>query len=285
MKNALLISLLLSVVPVAAHAADLSIEPEAPAASSLASRGLSGYVEVTGLQTAFWDYEFAGFGITGALAYFIDSNWQIEGELRVQSAFETTNEYSNLETNIAALHLNYHGDSYSVGAFGGVVAMTDYYDTGLGYSVLGGIEAQLALGDYIVIGGQVGSSRQVSGENLSDPVNSVFGQVDMKVFPLDNLKLQASVGMAKGDVWGVDQLDLLSVGLEAEYQFEDSPLSIFASYTYTAEDGFGDDFLDHGVARVGARFSLDGQSLKDQATSGASHKVYDFTGVAAMRWY
>lgn len=285
MKNLLVATLLLSAVPFSAEAADLMIE-EAAIAPAPAASGMAGYIEVSGLRTEFDNYIFAGFGVSGALAYYLDDNWQLQTEFRLQAASTDVDEYSGLDTGIAALHLNYYGDGYSVGAFGGVVAMNEYYDEGLGYSVFGGVEAQVNVTDDVLLGGQVGYSRQVSGVYMDDyAMNFFFGQADLKFFPMDNLKLQASVGVARGDMWKSDGIGLLSAAIEAEYQFEDTPFSVFASYTYTNENAYDFDNLDHAVARVGARFSFDGESLKEQATSGASHKVYDFTGVAALRWW
>jgi hypothetical protein len=285
MKKALLLGAALVSMASAAQAADLVVEA-APTMATAEASTLSGYVEVSGLATDFDGYDFKGFGVAGALAYSLSADLQVEAELRYQSASSGDSDYSGLDSTVAALHLNYSGDGFSVGAFGGVSGMNDYYDEAMGYSAFGGVEAQVSLLDSVVLGAQVGLSRQLSGAYFdADPADFAFAEANVKYFPLDNLKLQASVGMAKGDMWEEDGLSLLSAGVEAEYQFEGTPVSIFGSYTYTAENYYDYDYLDHAIAKVGARFSFEGKSLKEQATTGASHKVYDFTSVAAIRWW
>jgi hypothetical protein len=286
MKNALLLSLLLSVVPAAAFAADLAVEPTAAPVVSTGG-AYSGYVSVNGSATN-WDYfgddynPWVGLGAEAALAYQLDANWQIEAELTAWTAQESYQNYYSPYGGVGALHVNYGFDGGSVGAFGGIAVSNNYYDYGSDYNALGGVEGQIAVTDNLILDGQVGGLTTVSGYDKDDyGVNAAFAQARAKFFPLDNLELSAYVGLVKGDMT-TDGYDFSAVtyGAEVEYQFEDTPFSVFAAYQGFSESEWD---MNGSTVKVGAKFSFDGESLKDQAKTGASHNVADLSPISWVR--
>lgn len=288
MKKFLLLSLLLSTAPVAALAADLAIEPTATPVVA-AGGAYSGYVAVSG-NAANWDYwdddynPWVGFGISAAIAYQLDDSWQVELEVRSGSVTESyDNEYGPFQT-LVALHVNYTLGDASIGAFGGVLGTSGYYGYGDEYGVLGGIEGAIAVTDNIVLDGQIGATALVSGYYDGDDAYQLgFVQVGAKYFLLDNLKLSAYVGYIAGELYGEDYgASVLTYGAEVEYKFDDSPLSLFASYSGYTDSDYFESSAD--AVKVGAKFSFDGQSLKDQAKTGASHSVADLDAISWLRY-
>jgi len=281
MKKLLLLSLLLSTAPVAGNAADLAIEPVAPVVTNAAD--MSGYLEVYGIQVNFVDDIWSGFGVTGALAYRLDANWQIQAEIGYQSAGAREHSQFSLYSGLAALHVNYYADSFAIGAFGGLSSMAEWGNDGTVYSTFGGLEAQLAITENIVVDGQVGLLHTFDAYYHDDyPMDVGFAQIGVKFFPLDNVKLQATASIAKGEVWTDGDIDIVTLAVEGEYQFEGTPVSLFANYSFMTDNFYGEDA---STVKVGARFSFDGASLKDQAVSGASNRVYDLGQIENIRWY
>lgn len=279
MKKTLLLSLLLSAAPAAAFAADLAVETPAPVVAS--SSDYSGYVEaaVTGADLS-WDYDYGysydgnvyGLSLGAALAYKLDANWQIQADLNYDT-FKYDEDYSEVyTTGYGALHANYYVDNYAIGAFGGVSQFNG------DYQAFGGVEGQLAIDSNLIVTGQLGYIGAFSGEayDYDEGISAAFGQIGVKYFIADNFEIGASVGGAQGDYYYEDDVNLWTASLEAAYQFDNSPISVFASYSYSQNDATYYD-ADYSTLKVGARFSFDGESLKSQALTGASHKVFDLT--------
>ena len=282
MNKTILLGAAFSLVAFSAQAADLVIDT--PAVPEPAASQFSGYVEIGATQLDFYSDKWTGFSAAGALAYKLTDEWQIEAEVSLQAIKGTADDYYTQNSGIAALHANYYGGGFALGAFGGVSTMGEYEgDEGQVYSGFVGVEGQVNVTDNLILDGQVGYLKSFDAYYQDDyPMGVTFAQAGVKFFPLDNIKLQATVGIAKGDLWDSDDIDLLTWGLEGEYQFENTPFSLFAAYSNTTDNYYG---YDSSQVKVGARFSFDGESLKDQATTGASHKVMDFGPIETIRWY
>ena len=269
----------------AAQAADLVVD-DAVAAAAPVPNAYAGYISVYGSSTdsEIWGDSYnpwVGFGIDAAVSYWIDSSFQVELEASASTTRESQYEEYGFTSSRAVGHLNWSAGDYSLGGFVGVASVpSDYY--GPSYGVLAGLEGQLQLADAFVINGQVGYLSSTDGDYHGDgyPIGVAFGQIEVKYFPMDNLMLAANVGAIKGDVYG-DGYDMadLTWGATLEYQLEDTPFSIFASYSGTTSSD--ETYFDNSTQtiKIGAKFSFDGTSLKQQATSGASHKVMDLTSV------
>ncbi|WP_421758797.1 hypothetical protein [Devosia sp.] len=269
----------------AAQAADLVVD-DAVAAAAPVSNAYAGYVAVYGSSTEsdIWGDSYnpwVGFGIDAAVSYWLDNSLQVELEATVSTARESEYEEYGFTSSRAVGHLNWSAGDYSLGGFVGVASLPSYY-YGNSYGVLAGLEGQMQLGDAFVIDGQIGYLSSTDGYYHGDgyPLGVAFGQIGVKYFPMDNLMLAANVGAIKGNVYG-DGYDMadLTYGATLEYQLENTPFSVFASYSGTVGSEDADFDGSNQTIKIGAKFSFDGLSLKDQATSGASHKVMDLTSV------
>jgi hypothetical protein len=271
-----------------AQAADLTVV-EAATAEAPASNAYAGYISVYGSSTdsGIWGGEYGqwvGFGIDAAVSYWLSDSLQVEVEANASTTRESEYDEYGFTASRAIAHLNWSAGDYSLGAFAGVVSTPVYY-YGPSYGALAGLEGQMQLGDAFVIDGQVGYLASSDGyyhdeDNGYGELGVVFGQVGVKYFPMDNLMLAANVGAIKGDVYGEGyDMSAITWGATLEYQFEDTPFSLFASYS--GSEGSDDSYFDvsNQTIKVGAKFSFDGLSLKDQATSGASHSVMDLSAV------
>jgi hypothetical protein len=147
-----------------------------------------------------------------------------------------------------------------------------------------GIEGQVFLGD-IQIDAQLGRQNQgiLGFDDSSDDLKGNFGSINANYFINDNWTVGANIGLSdwKGDI----SADLLSIknrthtyGLNTEYRFENSPISVFAKYQHTKNKlSFSDiiNEIDPSISRendfgVGIKITFGSGSLKSQATGGAS---------------
>ncbi len=284
MKKTLLLSLLLSTAPVAAFAADLAIETQAPVV--VANGGYSGYVGVT-VSASNYDYwgddynPWVGYGIDAALAYTLDSNLSIGVDVKAFAAGDSDdNGYYTVSGGHGALHLNMLADGASYGVFGGISANNDYYESGVDFNATGGVEGKVALTDQVLVSGQAGFIHQLSGYYEMGTLG--FVGAGIAFFPTDNIKLSADIGGIFGQI-GDDSDETaktLTYGLEAAYKFDDSPISVFARFSgyqdYDYLEGYGGQTLS-----IGARFSFDGESLKSQ--SAKINTVQDLSAVSWLR--
>lgn len=95
----------------------------------------------------------------------------------------------------------------------------------------------------------------------SDDLNSDATTLDVGLthFVTDNFSFGGNVGFGE-----VADLDLISYGVNAEYQFSGAPISIFGGYNVNDYDSFDADTLS-----VGVRWNFGG-TLFDRDRSGAS---------------
>jgi len=287
MRTSLLLGTALAFFSCAAQAADLMVDEAAVAdASAPVSSAYAGYISIYGSSTDsdIWsgDYNpWVGFGIDAAIAYWLTDSLQVQVEAGASTARESEYDEYGFTSTRAIGHLNWSTGDFSVGGFAGVVSVPSYY-YGNSYGALVGLEGQVVLADAFVLDAQIGYLASSDGYYRSDDgeLGVAFGQVGVKYFPMDNLMLGATVGAIGGDVYG-DYYDMADLTWSAtlEYQLEETPFSIFATYSGTS--GSDDAYFDGSsqTIKVGAKFSFDGMSLKDQATTGASHKVMDLSSV------
>jgi hypothetical protein len=285
MKKTLLLSLMLSTAPVAAFAADLAVEPAAPVVSTGGS--YSGFVEVSGNVSnyEYWgdDYNpWTGFGAAAALAYKLDGNLSVGLDVQTISATpqEDNSEYYHVVNTFAGVHLDWTQDNYTLGGFAGVVLSNDYEGYyGDDYSIVAGGEGKFALADDVILSAQAGFFHQI--KNAYYEMGTVgFGSVGVDYFPTDNLKLSASLGLMGGEVYAdEDSASAVTYSLEAAYQFDDSPVSVFARVNgYHITNDYADG-TNGTTLSVGARFNFDGESLKSQAA-----KVNTVRDLSVLSW-
>jgi len=154
-----------------------------------------------------------------------------------------------------------------------------------------GLEGQFFLGD-IELSGQLGTQKQgvrsisIDGDDSSDDLKGNFGSIAANYFLTDNWKVGGRFGFSdfKSNLdlsfLGGGPADLAfknktrSYGLQTEYRFDSSPVSVFARYNHV-KNTLSFDGTNLGVAKddqyqVGVKFSFGSGSLRAQSTGGAS---------------
>lgn len=87
--------------------------------------------------------------------------------------------------------------------------------------------------------------------------------VDGAYYPMANLRLNATVGFGNIDGFGADE-DVWTYAAGAEYQFADTPYSVYAGYEQAQFDN-----VDVDTFKIGFRYNFGG-SLQAQDASGAN---------------
>ena len=91
-------------------------------------------------------------------------------------------------------------------------------------------------------------------------------QADAAFYATPALRLNAGLGYSNVDNGFGADVDYVAVSAGAEYQFEASPYSVFASYTYTDADKLG---LEDNGFKIGARYNFGG-NLQARDRAGAA---------------
>ncbi len=207
----------------------------------------------------------ANYGRTDVDAAGLDADidsWQVEGAVRFDAGSlgaQIDGAISDAEDSQTTFgvtgHLNTKAGSGLVGGFAGVETSDDVTFWGLG------VEGQVALAPTTTLYGQAGYG---TSDDLGDAdFWAVRGEV--RHFVTDNFRLQGSLGYNRIDVRGGDA-DAWNAGVEAEYQFKDTPFSVVAGYDHFDVNDFD---INADTFRVGVRYTFGG-TLKDRNDSGAS---------------
>jgi hypothetical protein len=246
--------------------------------ASVYSGYVEGYADVG--QVGDGTYDVYGLGASGVLAYQLDANWQIEGELAITNFGLSDADWNYAETSGYGVgHVNYYVDNFSVGVFGGAASIGSSY--GGVTAGVGGVEGQVWLASGLALGGRIGYVGSFDGYYAdSSPVKVWVAEASEQYFITDNFKLEAKLGLAKGDSWNTDSVDLVEGNVEAAYQFDNSPVSVFAEYSYIDDQYYDTNYL---TLKVGARFAIGDESLKSQAAK--THELFDLSGIEANRWW
>lgn len=186
--------------------------------------------------------------------------WQAEGAVRFDAGSlgaainGAVTDYEHGDTVFGATgHLNTKVGEGLVGGFAGVDTSDDLTVWGLG------VEGQTNLTAKTTLFGQAGYG---NSDDLGDAdLWAVRGE--LRHYVTDNIKLQGSLGYVAVDSDLGDD-DLWNAGVEAEYQFTGSPVSVLAGYDHF--DGKG---VDGDIFRVGVRYTFGG-SIRERDQSGAA---------------
>ena len=225
----------------------------AAAALAIAAPGVasaqSGYVDL-GYSTTDVGSDIDAWTIGGAYA------WGGNGSLGVQlDGVIGSHEYDtggvDVDTYNFGAHLFTRNDSYLFGGFASIgntdfsVFDYDYYTVGLE-------------GAYYLARTTLNGALSYSE---ADDLNSDATALDLGAthFVTDNFSFGGTVGFGE-----ISDLDFVSFGVGAEYQFTGAPISVFGGYNTTDYDAFDADTLS-----VGVRWNFGG-SLFDRDRSGAS---------------
>ena len=89
-------------------------------------------------------------------------------------------------------------------------------------------------------------------------------KADAAFYATSDLRLNAGVSYQNVDVNGAE-FDAVAANVGAEYQFANSPYSVYGSYTYTDSDDLA---LEDNAIKVGVRYSFGG-GLQARDRAGA----------------
>lgn len=120
-----------------------------------------------------------------------------------------------------------------------------------------GAEAQKVF-DQATLTGSVGYSDVLDAEAWNAGIDGAY-------YPMANLRLNATVAFSNIDGFG-DKTDTWTYAAGAEYQFDATPYSVFASYEQAQFEG---DNADVDTFKVGFRYNFGG-SLQAQDRAGAN---------------
>jgi hypothetical protein len=226
----------------------------AAAALAIAAPGVasaqSAYVDATYATTdgdiAGVDFDGEGWGVGGAAAW---SNFQVDG---TYSSADDTDTYS------IGGHLFGRNDSH---LFGGFVNLGNVdTDGGSDYDFWTvGLEGQY----YMARTTLDGSLSYSEGDDIDSSLTSL--DVGLTQFVTDNFSFGGGLGFGNIDT-GVGDADVLSYGLNTEYQFASMPISVFGGWNHLDID---DIDAEADTLSVGVRYNWGG-SLFERNRSGAS---------------
>jgi opacity protein-like surface antigen len=201
----------------------------------------------TDLDTPLGDADGDIFQLEGAVRF--DA-----GSLGAQIDGSVTN-YDGDDTSFGATgHLNTKVGNGLIGGFAGVEASDDVTIWGVG------VEGQANLSAKTSLYGQAGYGNV---DDLFDAdIWAVRGEV--RHFVSDNFRLTGSLGYATIDAGS--NIDAWTAGVEAEYQFAETPFSVVAGFDHTDSDDLNSNA---DTVRIGFRYTFGG-TLKDRDQSGAS---------------
>lgn len=194
---------------------------------------------------------------------------------------DAESDYATME---AAAHVNWRTSDLLLGVFGSVGAMSDSDGVVFGdgtFATIGG-EAMSTM-DNIQLYGQLGYSK---GFGDVDDVSALYARGEIRYFVSPNMVVSANVGVAQVSYSSDDEIGALQWGAKAEYRFDDSPISIYASYqgNHQSEPDEDEEWTTH-AAIVGIKFNFGSDSLQDAATSGATLRDYNpLTGYEHLRY-
>jgi opacity protein-like surface antigen len=163
-------------------------------------------------------------------------------------------------------HLNY---KFGAARLGGFAGLQDSNGDTL-WAV--GAEGQTDLAPSTVLYGQAGY-----GQIDDLDVDLWAARGELRQYFGENIKLTGSLGYMNADFGPLD-VDGWNVGVEGEYQFKDTPFSVFGGWSH-----FDSNDLDANTdtLQVGVRFTFGGATLRGRDAAGASLSGVNklFTGI------
>ncbi len=258
----------------AASAADVTSEPEPVLLNDVYAEIFADYTWLSEDFGTEDDKFFAG----GAGAYWsiplsdmvslqLDGNGEITENDGEGGSFENDFEHSIG----GAAHLSWRDpQTYLLGVFGGVsnVADGDNGDTTAWF--IGG-EGQLYIDQatlYLQAGYFDGEKNDFDDEILT---NTWFVRGQLRYYFTENFRAALEGAYAVGRVDEEGDTDIYDWGVELEYKFDETPISVFAAYegTFIDQTPGESDKLEEDIIKGGVRFDFGSNSIFDRDRRGA----------------
>ena len=226
-------------------AAALLAVAAAPGVASAAS----GYV---GLNYSNTDVDNGGnnnaWGAEGSVVFSGSSQISFELDGSISDGDETDTVTSGVA------HVFTRNDSYLFGGFVGA----SHADDSTTWSV--GLE-----GNKYFEGWTAAAAIGYANNNDAD-ISGWGANLQARVFPTDNFRLQGNIGYASVD-FNPGSDTAWTAGVGAEYQFDALPVSVGANYNHVE---FNDADISANVWSISLRYNFGGGSLRDRDRNGAS---------------
>jgi hypothetical protein len=183
-------------------------------------------------EVAGFEGDDDGWGIEGAAAFVAHPGVGVQIGAVLADFSDTTFSIDG--------HLNFRNDRWLLGGFLGAGELSND-----GFWTIG------AEGEYympsITLAAALGFADADNGDSWA-----IDGEI--RVFPIENLRLEGAVGFGNVDTdFGDD--DLFTAGISGEFQFDAAPISIFINYEH---DEFDEADISGDTLFVGARWNFGG---------------------------
>lgn len=220
---------------------------------------------------------------SGQLSF--DNGFGVQGDVLFRQMALEIQGYDVEQASLdGVLHLFYRDPEHFL--LGGLVqlgqdsATFDGEDSGLDlHRALLAAEGQ-AFFDQFTLYGQLGL-QNTSADGMSADGWFVTGEVRYFLTPNFKVEAHAAYDSLTIDAGSTPQeLKTFSMGLGAEYRFEDLPVSVFARYDLAStEVNGGTASIDSHRALVGLKFSFGEETLQSRDRNGASLKPVEFGSI------
>lgn len=263
---------LVSGLATGASAADVTPEPEPVLLDDVYAEIFGNYTEL-GKDFGTEDDKFwaGGAGIYWSIPLGDMVSLQLDGksEITENEGGDDENDYEY--SIVGAGHLSYRDpQSYLLGIFGGVAnsAAGDNGDT-TGYFIGGEGQLYIDRATFYVQGGYFDGEKNDLDDSILTDTYFVRGQ--LRYYLTDNFRGTLEGAYAVGRVDEEDDTDIYDWGVELEYRFDESPISLFASYEGTDMDQTPgeSDKLSEDVYTVGLRLDFGASTVFDRDRLGA----------------
>ncbi|PWW01831.1 hypothetical protein DFR52_102495 [Hoeflea marina] len=273
-----LLTACLALASTSAFAADMIVA--APESAPMQSRSAcSGHIEayLGGAKTSgdiVGDSTFLSYGGTARANCNFHQRWNVQGDLFADGADDGDQSVSGYG---GAAHLFWRDPSrFAVGIFG-TIADSEFLtrDAGL-YSF--GPEVQFYLGNLTLYGQAEYGQQSFDDLPLDFDFWGVRGEV--RYFVTENLRLDAELGYRDYEEFlFLSPPSLLSAALQANYRFDNSPVTVFGRYQYDHNEN---DFLETDSHKfvAGLRISFGSGTLLEEDRYGASMNTFRTNSVA-----
>lgn len=271
---------------------------------TVSAAGFNGFVEgsydrndVSSNDVPWGSSDGNDLSLRGTLAYDFANNFGLQGDfVHSRSSFSLADNFpadfgteGTRETTDLALHAYYSEDNWRAGAFvqhrshnHEFDALDPSADAAIDYSsdvlspdeLMLGIEGQGFFGDFDVTGqvGKVDWERvDVGGPGFK--VDGIFFSVDAGYLIHDNWRVGVNYSQSNLDNDGED-FNINAISLNTEYRLNDSPVSLFASYTrHSFDDADTTINGDRFAAGIKISFGESGSSIRESRTKSSFNPV------------
>lgn len=263
----LILAAAMAAVSAPAYAADYTMAPAATTSGNACSGHVEAYAGDTHLTGNGGGGDAWAYGGAARANCNFNARWNAQGDLMLDGLESQSGGGGGFNSYGGAVHVYWRDPSaYALGGFaslegfGGSSGLNDVY------RYLIGPEGQVYMGN-VTLYGQTYYGQLTDGNSGYD-IWGARGVV--RYFARENMRFDGELGYRNMSVSGGD-LDVFTAAAEADYRFDNSPVSIFGRYQFDhlTPNGGGSNLNLHKFV-VGARLSFGSKTLLDEDRNGAT---------------